>query len=230
MTVRSAAILSLWLIAAPCAAQDASGVWQATFNTPNGTRPATLTIKKDGEKLAGSILGDRGEIPFEGTQKGTSVTLAFVVRTGDGTFNITMTGNQDGDALSGMADYGGSAQGEWSARRKADAGPASDGEAAVDLTGTWALEVDTGAGTGTPTATFKQEEGRLTGEYSGQFGQSAVTGTIAEGTFTFNIDITIEGSVHRLVYTGKADRDTMKGRVTLGEFGEGTFTGRRKPE
>ena len=31
-----------------------------------------------------------------------------------------------------------------------------------------------------------------------------------------------------MTYTGKVDKDTMKGSVAFGDLGEGTFTGKKK--
>ena len=49
---------------------DASGRWEATFYTDNGAIPATIVLKKDGEKLAGTISGQQGQTEIWGTQKG----------------------------------------------------------------------------------------------------------------------------------------------------------------
>ena len=42
----------------------------------------------------------------------------------------------------------------------------------VDVTGKWAFAVETAAGSGTPTMTFKQDGEKLTGHYSGQLGEA----------------------------------------------------------
>ena len=49
---------------------------------------------------------------------------------------------------------------------------------AADISGTWVLQVETSAGSGTPTFTFKQDAGKLTGHYAGALGEAAVTGTV----------------------------------------------------
>ena len=56
---------------------------------------------------------------------------------------------------------------------------ASAGRAKNDITGTWVFEVQTDAGTGTPTVTFKQEGEKLTGHYSSAtLGEADLTGTV----------------------------------------------------
>ena len=101
-------------------------------------------------------------------------------------------------------------------------------QAKVDVTGKWAFNVETAAGAGTPTMTFKQDGEKLTGHYSGQLGESDLTGTVkgADVSFTFNIDA--GGQMIKATYTGTADKDAMKGTVVLEGLGEGTFTAKRQ--
>ena len=47
-----------------------------------------------------------------------------------------------------------------------------------NVTGSWAMSVETDAGSGTPDFVLKQEGGKITGTYSGQLGDAPVTGTI----------------------------------------------------
>jgi hypothetical protein len=101
-------------------------------------------------------------------------------------------------------------------------------QAKVDVTGKWAFNVETGAGSGTPSMTFKQDGEKLTGHYSGQLGESDLTGTVkgADISFTFNVDA--QGTMIKATYTGTADKDAMKGKVVLEGLGEGTFTAKRQ--
>jgi hypothetical protein len=101
-------------------------------------------------------------------------------------------------------------------------------QAKVDVTGKWAFNVETAAGSGTPSMTFKQDGEKLTGHYSGQLGESDLTGTVkgADIAFTFTVDA--QGTMIKATYTGTADKDTMKGKVVLEGLGEGTFTAKRQ--
>jgi hypothetical protein len=99
----------------------------------------------------------------------------------------------------------------------------------VDVSGNWALTVETSAGTGNPTVEFKQDGETLTGNYSSQvFGEQKVTGTIKGNAITFGFTTSFQGSTVTVTYAGTADPSTMKGKVTLGDLGEGTFTGKKK--
>lgn len=98
-----------------------------------------------------------------------------------------------------------------------------------DVAGTWALTVETAQGTGNPSVTLKQDGEKLTGNYSSPlFGEQPVTGSIKGNAFTFSFTGSIEGTTLTVTYTGTVEKDTMKGKVVLGELGEGTFTGKKK--
>jgi hypothetical protein len=101
-------------------------------------------------------------------------------------------------------------------------------QAKIDVTGKWAFNVETPAGAGAPTFTFKQEGEKLTGHYTGTFGESDVTGTVkgADITITFTVDA--QGTAIKETYTGTVDKDTMKGKIVIEGIGEGTFTGKRQ--
>jgi hypothetical protein len=232
------AVLCAAVCASPALAQssDATGRWEAKFNTPEGPRPATLVLKREGEKLAGTIVGDPGEFAVSGTQKGNDLKLSFTLPRDDGPMVIRMEGTVTGDTIKGPAFYGDDSTGNWTATRakasdaggsgSASAGPSSG--AAVDVTGAWALEVATDAGTGAPTVTFKQDGEKLTGHYVGQFGESAVEGTIKGNTLTWNVNATVEGNSVHIVYSGTVEKDGIKGKVDFGGMMQGTFTGKRK--
>ena len=226
--------------AAPAHAQaiDASGTWDVTFNTQNGPMAASLTIKKDGDKLAGTMTGPQGDVPIEGTQKDKVVALNLSVQTPNGPFAVAMSGTQEGDALAGTVDFGGRGQAEWAGKRRGTVAAASTAAPAqgekqaekVDVTGAWAFTIDTGNGTGTPSVTFKQDGEKLTGHYSSQvLGERDFTGTVKGNAINFTVEADIQGTAVKVVYSGTVDsKDTMKGKVVLGELGEGTFTGKRK--
>ena len=99
----------------------------------------------------------------------------------------------------------------------------------ADVAGKWALSVETAAGTGTPSVAFTQDGESLTGNYSSQvFGEQKVTGTIKGNAITFGFTTSFQGSTVTVTYTGTADATTMKGKVAVGDLGEGTFTGTKK--
>ena len=102
-------------------------------------------------------------------------------------------------------------------------------QAKVDVSGKWAFNVETSAGSGTPTMTFKQDGEKLNGKYNGQLGEADITGTV-KGTdiaFTFNVDA--QGQMINFKYNGTVEgKDAMKGKVEAAGLGEGTFTAKRQ--
>jgi len=101
--------------------------------------------------------------------------------------------------------------------------------AKTDVTGKWAFAVETGAGSGTPTFTFKQDGEKLTGHYSGQLGEAELTGSVKGDAIAFSFKGDVQGTTIDVTYTGTVEsKDSMKGKVVLGGLGEGTFTGKRQ--
>lgn len=98
----------------------------------------------------------------------------------------------------------------------------------ADVTGTWKVTVETQAGSGSPTIMLKQEGENLTGTYKGQFGEAPLKGTIKGNDIKFSIKVNAQGQELDIEYAGTVDGNTMKGKVKLGDFGEGTFTGKKE--
>ena len=101
-------------------------------------------------------------------------------------------------------------------------------QAKVDVTGKWAFSVETSAGAGQPTFTFKQDGEKLTGHYTGTFGEADLTGTVKGADITFAFTVDAQGTALKETYTGTVDKDTMKGKLVIEGFGEGTFTAKKQ--
>ena len=101
-------------------------------------------------------------------------------------------------------------------------------QAKVDVTGKWAFSVETSAGAGAPTFTFKQDGEKLTGHYTGTFGEADLTGTVKGADITFAFTVDAQGTSLKETYTGTVDKDTMKGKLVIEGVGEGTFTAKRQ--
>jgi hypothetical protein len=105
------------------------------------------------------------------------------------------------------------------------------GQAAkIDVTGAWVFTVTSEAGTTNPAVTLKQEGEKLTGHYSSQlFGEADLTGTVKGNAIAFTVAATIEGMKIELRYDGTVESNTsMKGTLSAGDLGGGTFTAVRK--
>jgi hypothetical protein len=101
--------------------------------------------------------------------------------------------------------------------------------AKVDVTGAWTFTVESAAGSSTPAVTFKQEGEKLTGHYSSALlGEAELTGTVKGQTIEFVVSADVQGTKLQLKYTGTIEnKDSMKGKLSLAEFGDGTFTAKR---
>lgn len=216
---------------------NAAGTWDVTLTSPQGTFNPQMILKQDGEKLSGVMKSQRGELPIEGTANGKDIKLKYTIKFQENDMLITLTGVLDGSSIKGSADYGGLADGEFSAKRASEAtatttkAPANttSGSDKTDISGAWAFQVETSAGSGSPTFTFKQEGEKLTGQYKGAFGEAPVTGTVKENKIEFAIKVDVQGQQGTITYTGTVEKDgSMKGTAQLGEVGSATWTAKRQ--
>ena len=100
----------------------------------------------------------------------------------------------------------------------------------IDVTGKWAFTVETGAGSGTPSVTLKQDGEKLTGHYSSAtLGEADLTGSVKGNDISFSFNADAQGTALKVTYTGTIDgKDAMKGKVDLGGMAEGTFTAKKQ--
>ena len=105
------------------------------------------------------------------------------------------------------------------------------GQAAkVDVTGAWIFTVESTAGKSNPTLTFKQDGEKLTGQYSSQLmGEAQLSGTVKGQAIDFIVSASVQGTQVELKYVGTVEsKDSMKGTLSAGDLGGGTFTAARK--
>jgi hypothetical protein len=239
---RAALAAAAALLAGRLAAQgaaDIAGEWDVTVNSPQGTNQGLLTLKREGDAWAGTWKSPRGERALQNiTLKGNDVRFEMKVSLQGNDAVFVYTGALDKGAMKGTADFGGFATGDWSAvRHAATAGaPATAAGAApaaaagaIDVSGSWAFTVQTDAGSGSPTFTFKQDGDKLTGTYSGAFGSANLKGTLKGSEISFSFTADAGGQSAEITYTGKLlNKDSMEGTVKLGGFGDGAWTGKRQ--
>ena len=132
-----------------------------------------------------------------------------------------MTVNYRGDGMTKLKKG-------WAALLAVAAFTVAQVAAAADVTGRWIMAVETGAGSGSPTFELVQKGDALSGTYKGQLGEAQVTGTVKGDDVT--IEYKVDGPAGSLAvkYSGKTDGKTMSGKVSLGQLGEGTFTGTKQ--
>jgi hypothetical protein len=109
------------------------------------------------------------------------------------------------------------------------AAPSIHAQAKVDVTGKWAVTVETDQGSGTPTITLKQDGEKLTGHYTGQFGEADLTGSVKGQTIEFSFTVDVQGNQLKEIYSGTVEsKDSIKGKVDLSGLATGTFTAKRQ--
>ena len=97
----------------------------------------------------------------------------------------------------------------------------------ANVTGEWDLTVESPAGTGTPHFSLKQSGTSVTGTYKGALGEAPVSGTVKGNAITMKFQVEAQGMEMEVTYVGTVDGASMSGTVTLGDFGEGKFTGKK---
>src|SRR5262245_23663811 len=181
------AMLALGLLTtAPAFAQTSvAGDWDVTINSPQGASSSKVTFKQDANKLDGTIKGVAGETAIAGTLDGDDMKVAFTINFQGMPFEIKLNGKVAGDSITGKADFGGFAEGDWTAKRSdaAAATPAAATPAASASTttapsestmvgtgfgGKWDVTLKTPAGDFPANATLSEDAGKLSGTFGSQ--------------------------------------------------------------
>lgn len=107
---------------APSFAQAPSviGEWELTTVSPMGENTNTVEFKQDGEAIKAFAKSPQGERPYDSTAvEGDKVTLVMTIDFQGQPMTITYSGTVSGTDINGAADFGGLAQGSFSAKKKA---------------------------------------------------------------------------------------------------------------
>ena len=217
------------------AAVDVIGTWNATVTTAQGPIPSEIKLKKDGDKIVGTIGSQMGELPLEAAVKGKALSIWFNFQGQNGPMAIELAGNVEGDSVKGSMIVGGQPAGEFVATRAKAAGaqeaPKDKPAAAkTDLSGTYNVTIELPNMTANPTVVLKQEGDKLSGDYvSAQYGKFPVTGTVKGADVSFSFAMNVEGNALNVTYTGTVDKDgVIKGSVAYGDMMSGTFVAAKK--
>ena len=113
--------LALAVVAAvpSASAQSVAGEWNASMNTPGGTREFKIIFQVKGDSLSGTVKRASGDVPLSGTIKGDDVTFSYSIAYGGNPLTLTVTAKVTGDSMKGSIDLGGGGQEAFSATRSA---------------------------------------------------------------------------------------------------------------
>ena len=226
-----------------------AGDWDVTVQSPQGTTSVLVTLKQDGEKLDGLFKSPLGELPFTGTLTGSEMKFTFNFPVDGQPLLITMTGKVDGDAIAGKADFGGFAEGDWSATRAKPGAAAAaatptpattTAETATSTTassattavggyaGKWDVVVKTPGGDFPATANLTDDGGKLSGTFGSQMGEVPVTGTVEGKSMKLTMSTQTPNGTMTVVLTGDLDGDSIvNGKAEIEGMGQMEWTAKR---
>lgn len=102
--------------------------------------------------------------------------------------------------------------------------------AAVNISGKWMMTLEMTVGTSSPVLVFKQDAEKLTGSYTGRYGEYPLVGKIDGRKLEFVVTVNAEGTETRMAFTGELTEagDVIKGNADLGGMGEATWLAKRE--
>ena len=102
--------------------------------------------------------------------------------------------------------------------------------AAANLTGKWQMTLEMEVGTASPVLVFKQDNEKLTGTYTGRYGEYALVGKVDGRKLEFVVTINAEGTETKMSFTGELTPagDVVKGNADLGGMGQATWFAKRE--
>lgn len=106
------------------AAQSVAGEWDASMNTPGGARPFKVVFVQNGEQLTGTVKRSTGDVPLEGTIKGTAVKFRYMINYNGSPLTMEVSSTLAGDEMKGSIDIASQMQEAFVAKRATAASPA----------------------------------------------------------------------------------------------------------
>jgi hypothetical protein len=239
----------LLLVARPVFAQtNVTGDWDVTVNSPQGANTTLVTLKQDGEKVSGIFKSQQGQLPFDGgTLTGSDLTFTFAITTQGMQIPITLTGKVDGATMAGTADFGGFAQGDWTAKRSAtttdtatsttttttsttttSTTTTSTTSTLAGLGGKWDVTLKTPGGDFPASANLTDEAGKLTGTFGSAMGEAAITGTLEGKAIKISMVAKTPQGDMNVEMTGDLDGDSIvNGKAEVAGMGQMEWTAKR---
>jgi len=231
------------LTAAPVLAQtNVAGDWDVTINSPQGSNTTRVTFKQDADKLNGLFKSPAGELPFTGTMDGSDMKFTFTINFQGMPLDIAMTGKVDGDSIAGKANFGGFADGDWTAKRVTDATAsaaatttappaiptAPSASSMGGIAGKWDVTVKTPGGDIPASATFAEDAGKVSGTFGSPMGDVPVTGTLDGHALKITMTAQTPQGAMTVVLTGDIDGDTIaNGKADVAGMGQMEWTAKR---
>ena len=89
-------------LSAPVSAQDVTGAWELTWETPRGAQAVTFVFAQDGMTVTGNAQMRMGEVAIKnGMLHGDQLTFTLEIGMGERTMTQTFAATVTGDAMEG---------------------------------------------------------------------------------------------------------------------------------
>lgn len=117
------AALTVTVLSTPAEASAQTAVdgnWLLVLNSPVGVFEIPVSVAQEGEQVMATLAveaPDGQEFSLEGSLQGAAIRWSAEVDYEGMPIVISLSGNVTEGTMSGTADYGGMAQGDWSAER-----------------------------------------------------------------------------------------------------------------
>lgn len=100
---------------------------------------------------------------------------------------------------------------------------------AVALTGKWQMTLEMEVGTSSPVLVLKHEGDKLTGTYTGRYGEYPLVGKVDGRKVEFAVTISAEGTETVMSFAGEltAADGFLRGSANLGGMGDATWLAKR---
>ena len=223
----------------PARAQSIAGEWDVSLESPLGAQAVTLTLKQDGEKLAGELAGALGAMPVTGTYTNGTMAVNATVAMQGLSLQLGLNGKVDGDALSGTAKVGNLGEFPFTGKRKASGtapatavpapGPAADAPSASgNLTGPWDVTlILPGVGEFPLKAMLKQDGENVTGTITSALGEVTLKGSMVATSLKMTFTTNGPAGPLELALTGELAGDELKGKAGVAGLGEADWKATR---
>jgi hypothetical protein len=207
---------------------DPTGTWKWEYDFGDNTSEFKLKLKWYDKKLAGQYTAfdnttEIEKVKLEKDQLSFVTTREF----NENKFEVHFQGTVKPDEINGTIklEFGNEPREfEWNAKRAVEID---------DVLGVWELSVQTPNGVIEPKLTLTSEDDKLRGAYVSQFGEREPKNlTIKDNQLSWEISGDRDGTVFKVVYTGKPRANTIEGSAEFdfaGNTGTVEFTGKRTP-
>jgi hypothetical protein len=105
--------------------------------------------------------------------------------------------------------------------------------APASVAGRWAASLDIEAmGIASVGLRFVQEEAKITGTYTGRYGEFPLEGTVEGRKLAFTVYLRTDAGDSAMYFMGEVGEDgrTMKGTLTIEGMGDATWSAKKQPD